>query len=297
MNKRAILAVVALALACAAIVVAGASASGSGPELASGPASGFVPANAHAAKAAGGHHVSNLIWGGGPVMHATTVVPIFWGISWGNSNFVGDKVTGLDNVYSHVGGTPYLHTNFEYTDGSGNVNTTNVSKGTDKTDLSATPSGAPSTLAVLNEVAKETGGNPQAGAYYPVYSDQPRGNAGYCAWHSSGTINGTQVEFGFFFNLDGDPGCDPGAPGSTGHSQGLSALANVTGHELSEMLTDPQINAWQDRQGNENADKCAWTFNGLVTIGGQTWKIQGNWSNAAANARSGYANVGCIQTS
>lgn len=300
MSKKAILAVVALALACAAIVAvsaASAAARGGRPELASGPASGFVPASAHAAKPGGGGHVSNLLWGGGPVMHATTVVPIFWGTSWGNSNFVGDKVTGLDYLYSHVGGSSYLHTNSEYYDGSGNVNTTSVSKGTDKTDLSATPSGAPSTLAVLNEVAKETGGNPQVGAYYPVYSDQPRGNAGYCAWHSSGTINGKQVEFGFFFKLDGDPGCDPGSPSSTGHSQGLAALGNVTGHELSETLTDPQINAWQDRQGNENADKCAWTFNGLVTIGSQSWKIQGNWSNAAANSRSGYANVGCIQTS
>ena len=54
-----------------------------------------------------------------------------------------------------------------------------------------------------------TGNHPVANAYYPVYSDQPRGNAGYCAWHSSGTINGTRVQFGFFFNLDGDPGCDP----------------------------------------------------------------------------------------
>jgi hypothetical protein len=34
-----------------------------------------------------------------------------------------------------------------------------------------------------------------------------------------------------------------------------------------------------------------------VAIGGQNWKIQGNWSNAAANANSGYANGGCIQTS
>ena len=142
-----------------------------------------------------------------------------------------------------------------------------------------------------------TGGNPQAGAYYPVYSDQPRGNAGYCAWHSSGTINGTQVQFGFFFNLDGDPGCDPQAPGSTGHSQGLAALANVSGHELSEMLTDPRLNAWFDQQGAENADKCAWTFERPRHDRQQSWKIQGNWSNAAANARTGYANVGCIQTS
>jgi hypothetical protein len=80
-------------------------------------------------------------------------------------------------------------------------------------------------------------------------------------------------------------------------AKALSALANVSGHELSEMLTDPQLNAWYDQQGEENADKCAWTFSGLVSIGGQSWKIQGNWSNAAATANSGYANRGCIETS
>ena len=52
----------------------------------------------------------------------------------------------------------------------------------------------------------------------------------------------------------------------------------------------------QQRQGEENSDKCAWTWNGTVAIGGQSWKIQGNWSNRAANARTGYANTGCIQT-
>jgi hypothetical protein len=229
-------------------------------------------------------------------MHATTVVPVYWGSSWGSSSFAGDKVSGLDTFYSGVRGTAYARTNGEYTDGSGNVNTTNIGKSANKTDTSATPSGAPSTTQVLQEVAKVTGGAPVANAYYPVYSDQKRGNAGYCAWHSSGTINGTRVQFGFFFNLDGDPGCDPQSPSSLNHSQGLAALANVSGHELSEMLTDPQLNAWYDQKGDENSDKCAWTFNGTVAIGGQSWKIQGNWSNAAAAAGTGYANVGCIQT-
>jgi hypothetical protein len=230
-------------------------------------------------------------------MHATNVVPVYWGSRWSTSSFAGDKVTGLNTLYGGIGGTSYLHTNSEYTDGSGNVNTSSVSKGSNLTDTSATPSGAPATSAVLAEVAKATGNHPTANAYYPVYSDQPRGNAGYCAWHSSGTINGIRVQFGFFFNLDGDPGCNPASPSSLGHSQGLAALANVSGHELSEMLTDPQLNAWYDQRGDENSDKCAWTFSGTVAVGGQSWKIQGNWSNAAANAHTGYANVGCIQTS
>lgn len=293
-------AAVMVVTACLVAVVGAASsatAAGGPPSVAAGPAFGFVPSrNANQAKAHGGH-LQLLTWHTGPVMHSTRVIPVYWGSSWSNSTFKGDKVTGLDTFYSGVGGTGYAHTNSEYTDASGNVNTTDISKAANVTDTSATPSGAPSTSQVLSEVAKVTGGSPVVNAYYPVYSDQPRGSAGYCAWHSSGTINGIRVQFGFFFNLDGDPGCDPGSPGSLGHSQGLAALANVSGHELSEMLTDPQLNAWYDQRGSENADKCAWTFSGFVSIGGQNWMIQGNWSNAAANANSGYANGGCIETS
>jgi len=301
MNRKWITVIVFAAVVSLASVVAAASnasAAGGPPSIAAGPAFGFVPSrNASHAGPGGSHgHVSLLAWHNGPVMHGTTVIPIFWGSKWGVTSFKGDKITGLDYLYTNVGGTGYAHTNAEYTDGAGNVDTANITKDADLTDTSVTPSGAPSTSQVLAEVARETNNKPTAGAYYPVYSDQPRGSAGYCAWHSSGTINGVQVEFGFFFNLDGDPGCDPQAPTNLGHSQGLSALANVTGHELSEMLTDPQLNAWYDQRGSENADKCAWTWNGLVTIGNEQWRIQGNWSNAAATANTGYANVGCIQT-
>jgi hypothetical protein len=297
MSSKWIAAAVVATVCLTSIVAAATATAGGPPSMAAGPAFGFVPShNVNHQKAQGGR-LFLLQWYGGPVMHSTTVVPIFWGSKWSSSTFTGDKISGLDYVYSHIGGTPYAHTNSEYYDNSGNVNTSSISKSGDLPDYSATPSGAPSTTQVLAEVAKMTNNRPVANAYYPVYSDQPRGRAGYCAWHSSGTVNGIRVQFGFFFNLDGDPGCDPQAPSSLGHSQGLSALANVTGHELSEMLTDPQLNAWYDQKGAENSDKCAWTFSGLVAIGAQSWKIQGNWSNAAALANSGYANGGCIQTS
>jgi len=291
---RGFLVVPLAGLAVLALIAGSASAAGRPPAIAAGPAFGYVPS--HDANHAGKQGRSlPLQWHGGVVMHSTTVIPVFWGSS---AAFGGDKTLGLDYLYSHIGGSAYAHTNSEYTDGSGqHVNTTSIAKGKDVSDPTATPSGAPSTSQVLAAVARATNNAPVPGAYYPVYSDKPRGSAGYCAWHSSGTIDGIQVEFGFFFDLDNDPGCDPGAPSSTGHSQGLSALANVSEHELSEMLTDPQLNAWYDQQGNENADKCAWTFDGLVTIGNETWKIQGNWSNAAAATNSGYTRGGCIQTS
>jgi len=76
-------------------------------------------------------------------------------------------------------------------------------------DTSSAPKHNIRTSAILAEVCKNFP-NPTAHDYYPVYVDTPRGHAGYCAWHSSSTCNGVEIQFGFFFNLDGDPGCDPG---------------------------------------------------------------------------------------
>src|SRR5204862_7241249 len=142
-----------------------------------GPAFGFIPSHNANHQSARGGHVLLLSWHNGPVMHSTSVAPIFWGSRW-NTSFTGDKISGLDNLYSHVGGTAYAHTNSEYSDGSGNVNTSSISKSGDLSDTSATPSGAPSTSQVLAEVARVTGNRPIANAYYPGYSDQPRGSAG-----------------------------------------------------------------------------------------------------------------------
>jgi hypothetical protein len=136
--------------------------------------------------------------------------------------------------------------------------------------------------------------------YYAVYTDLPRGNAGYCAYHSFGSCHGVPVQFAFFWKLDGDPGCDP-QDTTTGHSQGLAALANVTAHEISEARSDPASpGAWYDSRGQENGDKCAWTFNvASVAFPNSTrWKLQGEWSNNAYNTGTGYPNSsgqrGCL---
>ena len=171
--------------------------------------------------------------------------------------------------------------------------------GRSHTDLSTAPKSGSRTSTILAE-ACSAAMNLMPSGYYPVYVDSPRGHAGYCAWHSAGTCpNGVTVQFAFFFNLDGDAGCDP-ADTSGQHGQGLAALANVSGHELSEALTDPHLDAWYDASGAENSDKCAWAFGTplLKFSNGSQWKIQGNWSNAAFNNRSGYPNrdgqSGCI---
>lgn len=233
-----------------------------------------------------------LLFHGGEILTETKVQAIFWGPSWANSVYVGDKISGLDGFYGGIGNSTYMQTNTEYGGTNGNVSA-KVDYAGHVTDFSAVPNGAPKTSDILAEVCKAIP-NPVANAYYPVYTDSPRGSAKYCAWHSYGSCNGVQVEFGFFFSLDNDPGCDP-RDVSTSHSQGLSALANVSGHELSETATDPSFAGWYDANGAENSDKCAWTFNGTTQFqGGISWLIQGNWSNEAYKRGSGYARGGCI---
>jgi len=66
-------------------------------------------------------------------------------------------------------------------------------------------------------------------------------------------------------------------------------MASIIAHELEEAVTDPDLNAWYDRRGAENADKCAWTFGTTttlssgakknVTLGSRNYLIQQNWVN------------------
>jgi len=243
----------------------------------------------------------NMTYHGGKILPTSVTKTIFWGTSWGA--YTGDKISGMDTWYDGFSGSNYAKTSDEYTGIGGTVGPIVTHQG-HITDTSAA-SGGNNTAVILAEVCKQvTAGNltpdPGGNGYYAVYSDVKRGNAGYCAYHSAGTCNGQALQFAFFFNLDGDPGCDPQSTVS-GESQGLAAIANVSGHELSEARTDPASpGAWYDSSGQENGDKCAWTFNvPYVTFSNNTkWKIQGEWSNAAYTAGTGYPNSsgqkGCL---
>ncbi len=243
----------------------------------------------------------NMSYHGGEIMPTVVSTAIFWGPSWTNTQFTGDKITGLDAWYTGHSDSNYAATVNEYTGSNGQVGATTTHLGH---IIDTSPaSGGSNPSAILAEVCKQiSAGNvaPDPNGYYPVYTDIKRGNAGYCAWHSYGACNGQPVKFAFFFNLDGDVGCDP-QDTQTGHSQGLAALANVTAHELSEARSDPASpGAWYDSSGAENGDKCVWTFNVPYVFfpDGEKWMLQGEWSNAAYNARAGYPNSsgqrGCL---
>jgi hypothetical protein len=252
---------------------------------------------AHGAFGQSRGHSPNMTYHGGVIMPTANVYSIFWGTSW--AGYSGDKMTGIDSFNTGFSNSNYAKTSDEYSGSNGAVGPT-VTAHTHVVDTSAA-SGGDNPQTILNEVVKEmnAGSVPldkTGNGYYAVYVDLPRGSAQYCAYHDGATIISNNVsiraQFAFFWKLDGDPGCDPGDT-STGHSQGLAAIANVSAHELSEARTDPTSpGAWYDSQGNENGDKCAWAFNvpSVTFSNGTKWKVQGEWSNAAYNAGTGYAN-------
>jgi hypothetical protein len=245
---------------------------------------------------------ANMTYHGGKIMPTATTKAFWRGTSW--ATYSGDKITGMDTWYTGFSGSRYQATVSEYTGIGGNAGSTATTHQGHYVDTGAETSKG-STSAVLAEVcsaitASGTVIDASGNGYYALYSDQPRGNAGYCAWHSAGTCNGQAIQFAFFWKLDGDAGCDP-ADTSGLHSQGLAAIANVSAHELAEAMSDPASpGAWYDGSGAENGDKCAWTFGGpLATFNnGSQWKVQGEWSNNAYTASTGYPNSsgqkGCI---
>jgi hypothetical protein len=112
----------------------------------------------------------------------------------------------------------------------------------------------------------------------------------YCGWHTHGTIGGSDIKYSFVGNPDRCPNACSAQPTGPNGNRGADGMASIIAHELEEAVTDPDLNAWYDRRGYENADKCAWTFgttstasNGALynmTLGSRNYLIQQNWVNA-----------------
>jgi len=228
-----------------------------------------------------------LTYHNGPVIKASKTQAIFWGPQWSNGSFPADVIPGLDQLYSGWGGSRYNGLNTEYGDATSKITSASTYLG-HVFDGTAAPTGALSTTQAVAEGCKISGNNPDPNALYIIYTPTFPSNVGYCAWHSWGNCsNDAPIQVAYEPNPAGVAGCDPTDTWTT-HSQMLASLANTSSHELAETETDPRGTGWYDRQGNENADKCAWQFSASVTLAnGSIWKIQKNWSNASRGCLQG----------
>src|SRR5207247_367146 len=82
----------------------------------------------------------------------------------------------------------------------------------------------------------------------------------YCGWHTRATLLGSDIKYSFVGNAARClNACAAQSIGPNGNA-GVDAMISVVAHELEEATSDPDLNAWYDSGGAENADKCAWTF-------------------------------------
>src|SRR6201988_4283886 len=134
----------------------------------------------------------------------------------------------------------------------------------------------------------------------------------YCGYHTqTNSVNGLgnpyRLQYAFIPFLNANwPGLGRGGCGmnsvnvvsdSFGHG-GFDGYSIVVGHEYAEAVTDPDNFAtvqdgWNDAQGNEIGDKCAWTDLANVSMNNHTsFAVQPLWSNRAYDATG----EGCVRS-
>ena len=258
------------------------------------PGNGNQDAGQAKAARPGGSSSNGINYHGGPVMTGTVNVYYIWYGNWsGNS-----ATTLLEALAGAIGSSPYFNINSTYYDGS-NKHVSGpvgfVRSITDNYSLGSTLTDANIATIVSNAVTSGRLPADPNGAYFVLTSADVAESSGfctkYCGWHTYGTIAGTTMKYAFVGNADRCPSACAAQSTSPNDNAGADAMASVIAHELEEMVTDPQLNAWYDTRGYENADKCAWTFgttspasNGSLynmTFGGHRWLIQRNWVNAS----------------
>lgn len=248
------------------------------------------------AKTGGAFKLQSMSYHGGPLLTGTPNVYFIWYGNWSGNDPAAVGI--LTNLAHGISGSPYFNINQTYTVSgktiTGLVNY--VGSYADSGSLGTNLSDSNIQTIVTNAIPtlNGTAGADTNGVYFVLTSPEVNESSGfctqYCGWHTRGTIGGKDVKFAFV----GDPARCPSAcsavvgNGPNGDVGG-DAMASIVAHELEESVTDPDLNAWYDRFGNENADKCAWNFGTTyntsnsstanMVLGGKNYLIQQNWHN------------------
>ena len=254
---------------------------------------------AKAAKPGGGTTDNGIYFHGGPVMLGTVKLYYIWYGNWGTDS----TKSILTDLGMAIGGSSYFNINKTYYDGSNNHVSGLVQYGASTDDNYSLGSNlTDANIATIVSNAINGGKLPldENGAYFVLTSADVAETSGfcttYCGWHTYGTLPGTTVKYAFVGNAARCPSACAAQTTSPNGNTGADAMASVLAHELEEMVTDPKLNAWYDRRGYENADKCAWTFGSVnllpsgayynLTLGARNYLIQRNWLNAGGGSCS-----------
>jgi len=261
-----------------------------------------VPFDVHKAKGrAGGGGTPTILYNGGPVLLSS--VPIYV-IYYGNLGSFPLHSQDIVNAFlAGLGGTPQFRVNTTYCE----LQTTNCATDSPSTSVSGSlgydlshifyDSGSQGASirssaipAILHNALTTTGHLPvDDGAIYILITDPTVKVSGFCtsfcAYHtrSTGIVSGHTIHYAlapepgskctacdgnFAFGQSTTPNGDPGA----------DEVVDSLEHELSETVTDPDLNAWYNSNGSENGDLCNYNygdFNSLPKNNGASYNA--NW--------------------
>jgi hypothetical protein len=264
----------------------------------------------------GGSTNTGIFYHGGPIIQSINVAAIYWGTSaiyqggptpgtTGTGGSGGGDGSLVGFFLRNLGGSSYYNINTTYYDGNGNK-VQNAMSYTGFWADGSNPGATVSDAAIQAEVAQAFASGKlayDANTVYAVFTGSGVNLGGgfgsqYCAYHGVFTLNGQPVKYAAMpYAYQYPSGCSA-LSGSPNNDYAGDTEVNVLAHEVEETNTDPQLNAWYDRRGYENADKCAWKFgstyktsNGAmanIQVGGQDFLVQMNWVNAGSG--------GCLQS-
>jgi hypothetical protein len=242
---------------------------------------------------------NGISYHGGPVMTAGSNVYYIWYGNWGTDT----AKTILPALATGLSGSPYFNINTSYYNAA-NVKVTNAVMMAGQYTWDTAAYGTALGDANIQAIVAWTINNGKLaydanGVYFVLTSPEITETSGfctnYCGWHTHFALNGAaanDVKYAFVGNPSKQcpTACEAQQASSPNGNPGADGMASVISHELEEATTDPDLTAWYDTRGYENADKCAWTFgtelkasNGSLynmTLGGLKFLIQRNWVNA-----------------
>jgi hypothetical protein len=262
----------------------------------------------------GGSTNNGIFYHGGQLLTAATnVATVYWagsqiysgGPALGSANSGSSDGSIVGYFLNHLGGSAYFNINTTYYDGSSTpvANVVNYTQYWANNSYDVPANGESVSDSRMLSMLQYAFANSKL-AYDPntLYIIMTAGttNLGggfgtqYCAYHGYGTVTVDGVARTVLYSAMpytyAYPGACTNGTAAPNGDPAADAEVNVLAHEIEETTTDGHLNAWYDRRGYENADKCAWKWgttstasNGGVyniTVGTKNFLVQENWVNA-----------------
>jgi hypothetical protein len=238
-------------------------------------------------KADRGERIDQVPYKGGPVLHAPKQVNIYWGGYWRDVKGADERRV-LDQFTRAAARSDWYDTVLEYGDAAGPAGRSVLLR-TLIVDDPAPPADLVSDRALRTFIeALILGGtvpwDPEA--FYVVFTpprvtvSTPWGRSceQICGYHHHYTaVDGDEIRYAVIPYLYR---CGCGVSGASVNGSPLDAMTSTLAHEIAEVVTDPDENAWTSGRGvDEIADLCE-DRGGVVEWEGELYVVQDLWSNA-----------------